>query len=146
MMVAEETELVENRPPAVRRSYELKEKWFVVQQIDALISSRLSHCNACQILGIPTLYYRRWKQLISKVFEVSSTNEFVSYNTKGTARKIHPGRPSALSVIRPQTKEFVSSIRERGIQLTNRMMGCEAGHRLPSFKDKTVRAKAIMIH
>lgn len=144
--VTEEDKLVENFPTAVRKSYELKEKRFVVQQIDALISVGHSRRNACQILGIPTLYYRRWKQLISKVFDVNSTNEFVSYNTKGTARKIHPGRPSALSVIRPQMKEFVSSIRERGIQLTNRMMGREASRILPSFKDKTVRAKAVAIH
>ena len=96
MTVAEEAELVENRPPAVRRSYELKEKRFVVQQIDALISSGHSRCNACQILGIPPLYYRRWKRLVLKVHDVNSTDDFVSYNTKGTARKIHPGRPSAL--------------------------------------------------
>jgi len=59
MKVAEEDKLVENRPLVVQRSYELKEKQLVVQQIDALISSRHSHRNACQILGIPPLSYRQ---------------------------------------------------------------------------------------
>jgi hypothetical protein len=48
--------------------------------------------------------------------------------------------------IHPQTKEFASSIHKRGIQLTNRMMGREAGRLLPSFKEKTVRVKAIAMH
>ena len=143
--VTEEDKLVENFPTAVRKWYGLKEKWFVVQQIDALISVGHSRCNACQILGVSTLYYRRWKQLISKVFDVNSTNAFVWYNTKGTACKIHPGLPSALSVIRPQMKDFVSSICKWGIRLTNRMMGREASQILPSFKDKTVRGKAMAI-
>ena len=114
MKIAEEAELVENQPPAVWRSYELKENWFVVQQIDALISSCHSRCNACQILGIPPLDYRQWKRLVLKVHDVN-TDDFVSYNTKGMARNIHPGRPSALSATRPQMKEFASSIHEWGI-------------------------------
>ena len=51
MKVAEEP-LVEHQPPEVQRSYKLKEKSFVVQQIDALISYGHSCHNACQILGI----------------------------------------------------------------------------------------------
>ena len=122
-MKVAEAERVENRPPAVRRSYELKEKRFVVQQIDALISSGHPRHNACQILGMPPLYYCQWKQLVSKVHDVNSTNDFVSYTTKGTAHKIHPGRPSAQMVIRPQMKEFAFSIHEQGFQLIKRIMG-----------------------
>jgi hypothetical protein len=59
MKIAKEDELVENRPLAVRRSYKLNKNRLVVQQIDALISSGHSHCNACQIIGILPLYYHQ---------------------------------------------------------------------------------------
>jgi hypothetical protein len=74
--------------------------------------------------------------LVLKVNDVNSTDDFVSYNTKGMASKIHPDHPSDTS-----TDEG-----ERGIQLTNRMMGREARCLLPSFKEELMRAKAVAIH
>jgi hypothetical protein len=62
-----------------------------------------------------------------KVHNLNSADDFVSYNTKGMACKIHPGHPSAPSAICPQMKEL-------------------AGCLLLSFKEKTVRAEAVAIH
>ena len=45
----------------VRGSYEIKEKRQVVCQIDALLTSGLSRCRACENIGVKYLYYCRWK-------------------------------------------------------------------------------------
>ena len=95
----------------------------MIHEIDALVSSGMTHGIACAKFGIPTLCYCRWKRLVAKIDDVNATEEFVAYSTKGTARKIHPGRKSALEAIKLQLQSFMFSVCERGIQLTNRMIG-----------------------
>jgi hypothetical protein len=97
-------------------------------------------------VGIPALYHRRWKKLINKVDDVNATDTFVSYNTHGTSRKLHQGRKSFLFTIKPQLKAFIYQLRDQGIQLTNRMVGQEAARLLLAFKDKTTRAKELVVH
>ena len=132
--------------PVTRKSYEIKTKRCFVQTIDELVSCGETLDAACAHVRITPLYYRRWKTLLTKVDNVNATDEFVAYNTKGTARKIHQGRTSVLSAIRPELKSFMFKIRAQGIQLTNRMVGREAARILPVFRHKTERAKAVAIH
>jgi hypothetical protein len=73
-----------------RRSYGIKEKHKIVQWIDDLISSGLSHHQACLYARILDLYYRWWKKLFKKVGDVNSTDNFMSYNTNGSSHTIHP--------------------------------------------------------
>ena len=75
--------------------------------------------------------------MLTKVDGVNAMAEFVADSTKGTARKIHPGRKSMLQSVKPQLQTFKFSVRESGIQLTNRMVGQEAAHLLPAFKHKS---------
>jgi hypothetical protein len=131
-------EVVPFYAPAAQNSIDLRHKRSMGQQIDALISSGLSCHAACQSIGIPTLHFHRWKTLVMKVFNVTSTDDFVSYSTNRKACKIHPGHPSSLLAIRQQFKAFAASICERGIQLTNRMMAREACCLIPAFREKTV--------
>ena len=93
---------VDLEAPETRKSYDIKTKRIFVQTIEQLVSSGKSCRAACAYAGIPTLYYRRWKKLLTKVDDVNTTDEFVAYSTKGTARKIHHGRTGVLTAIRPQ--------------------------------------------
>jgi hypothetical protein len=129
-----------------RRSYELKEKRTAVFQVDELLSSGFSCHTACSVVKIPALYYRRWKKLIKKVDGINQGKQFVSYNTRGTSRRIHKGRPSILDSIKPQLKSFIFKVREQGIRVTNRMVAREASRLSPSFGRYTKRAKELSVH
>jgi len=120
-----------------RKSYEIKDKRNVVQQVDELVSIGFSFRKACMGLGIPLLYYSRWKKLVEKVDAINSGKEFVPYNTKGTSCKIHPGRASVLVQVKRQLQQFTIQLREQGVQVTNRMVLQEAARLLPDFKDKS---------
>jgi hypothetical protein len=106
--------------------------------IDELVSSGCSRRKACTVAGIPYLYYRRLKKLITKVDGINDGKKFVSFNTKGTSRRIHQGCPSLLNGIEPQLKTFIFHVREQGIRVTNRMVVREAARLLPSFAQKTM--------
>ena len=103
-------------------------------------------CASCAFIGIPPLYYRCWKRLLTKVDNLNATEEFVAYSTEGTTRRNHRGRISVLATICPHLEAFKFKIREQGIQLTNRMVEQEAARILPVFRHKTVRAKAAAVH
>ena len=77
---------------------------------------------------------------------MNAGDEYVSNKTNGTARRIHPGRKSILAGIGPQLNRFIFQMREQGIQLTNRMVGLDASRLLPTFWDKTTRAKELAVH
>ena len=143
--------MFENESPVppkniIRKSYEIKEKRSAVSLIDELVSRGNSRRKACTSVGISYLYYRRWKKLIEKVDGINDESKFVAFNTKGTSRRIHQGRPSLLGAISPQLKTFIFNVREQGIQVTNRMVVREASRLLPSFSQKTMRSKIVCIH
>ncbi len=98
----------------IRRSFEIKEKRNAVTMIDELVSSGYSRRKACTVAGIPYLYYRHRKKLIAKIDGINDGKKFVSFNTKGTSRRIHQGRPSLLNGIEPQLKTFIFHVREQG--------------------------------
>jgi hypothetical protein len=130
-----------------RKSYEIKDKRNFVLQVDELITTGLFSCHkACLNLGIPLLYYSRWKKLLKKVDALNSGTEFVPYNTKGTSRKIHPVQESVLAQVKEQLQAFTFKLRKQGVQVTNRMVMQEATCLLPDFKDKTRRAQELAVH
>ena len=128
-----------------RKSYEMKEKRNVVQQIDALVATGIRGRKACLHVGIPLLYYSRWKKLITKVDALNSSTEFVSFSTKGTSRKVHPGRVSVLLQVKQQLQDFVFKLRGQGVQVTNRMVLREARSLLSDFKNKSRRAQEFAV-
>ena len=128
------------------KSYEIKDKRSVVQRVDELVSTRFTRRKACLSLGIPLLYYSRWKKLIEKVDAINSNTELVPYNTKGTSRKIHPGQASVLVQVKQQLQQFTFQLYEQGVQVTNRMVLQEAARLLPDFNDKTRRAQELAVH
>ena len=115
-------EVVDPEAPLTRKSYDIKTKRVFVQTIDMLVSSGKSRCASCAFVGIPPLYYHRWKRLLTKVDDVDATEEFVAYSTKGTTRRLHRGCTSVLDTIQPELEAFMFKIREQGIQLMNRMV------------------------
>jgi hypothetical protein len=121
-MAATQDEVIDPEAPVTRKSYDIKTKWVFVQTIDTLVSSGKSRRASCAFVGIPPLYYRCWKRLLTKVDDVNATEEFVAYSTKGTTSRLHRGRTSVLAVIRPELEAFMFKIRKQGIKLTNRMV------------------------
>jgi hypothetical protein len=128
-----------------RRSFEIKEKRILVTRIDELVSAGWSRRKACALMGIHFVYYSRWKKLLAKVDGLNHGDEFVSYNTTGTARRLHSGRKSALEEVKLVLKAFIFKIRESGVQVTNKMVEREASRLLPSFKNKTPRSKELCV-
>jgi len=139
-------EVIDPEAPVTRKSYDIKTKLVFIQTIDTLIMSGRSHRASCAFVGIPPLYYRHWKRLLTKFEGVNATEEFVAYSTKGTTRRLHQRHTSVLAAILPELEAFMFKIREQGIQLTNRMVEQDAARILPFFKHKTVRAKAVAVH
>ena len=129
----------------IRRSFEIKEKRIVVSRIDELVSSGWSRRKACASMGIPYMYFCRWKKLLAKIDGLNQSNEFVPYNTTGTARRLHQGRKSALYDVKPRLKAFIFKIREQGVQVTNKMVEREASRLLPSFKNKSPCSKELCV-
>ena len=137
--------VVTTKAAKVRMSYEIKEKRQVVCHIDALLTSGLSRCWACENVGVKYLYYRRWKKLIKKVDIINNGEHFVAYNTKGKAQKIHGGRPGILEPVETQLKSSVFKVCEQGVQLTNCMIGREAAWLVPSFVQKSEQSRIVSV-
>ena len=100
-------EVVDPDAPVTRKSYDIKTKRVLVQTINTLMSSGKSPHASCAFVGIPPLYYRCWKRLLTKVDDVNATEEFVAYSTKGTNRRLHRGRTSVLAAIRPKLEAYM---------------------------------------
>ena len=112
---ATDVEAIDPEAPATRKSYNIKTKCYSVQTITELTTSGKSLCMAGAHVRLTPLYYHGWKRLLTKVDNVNATDEFVAYNTKGTARKVHQGRSSVLSAVHPELKAFMFKICEQGI-------------------------------
>ena len=103
-----------------RKSYELKDKRHIVQQIDGLVAGGFcSRRKACAAVGICPLYYTRWKKVLEKADELNSSTEFVPYNMRGTSCKIHPGRKSVLAQVKDKLRAFTFKLCEQAVQVTN---------------------------
>jgi hypothetical protein len=128
----------DNPKVMIRRSYKIRKKRKLVNQITELVSPGRSWLKACVTVVIPYLYYRRWNNLIKKVDSINESNEFVPYNTKGSSQRVHTGCKSVLAKIQPQLKTFIFKIREQGIQVTNRMVARVAVCLLLLFREKSL--------
>jgi hypothetical protein len=130
-----------------RKSYEIKDKRHIVQQVDGLFATGFfCRHKACATVGIHPLYYTHWKKVLAKVHDLNSSTEVVPYDTRGTSRKIHPGRESVLAQIKEQLQAFTFKLRGQGVQVTNMMAMRETGRLLPAFKDKMLRAQELAVH
>ena len=124
-----------------RRSYTIKEKRELVQAIHTLASNGVSIRRACPLLGLPHQYYYRFKKAVEVADELEENDVFIHYKVNGTARKIHPGRPSILAPVRDGLMQFVAVTRMRGIQVSSRMVRHEASRLLPNFMTKSINAR-----
>ena len=128
-----------------RESFSIKEKREYVYAIDILVEKNISRRNACSILGLHPIYYMRFKRVIAKVDALENIVGFVPHNTNGTAHRVHPERPSLLSVIKDDLSRFIFEKRQWGIQVSTCMVRQEACRLLPSFKNKSMEAKKKVI-
>jgi hypothetical protein len=83
--------------------------------VDLFIAGGLSQCKAYSLTGIPHYYYRQFKVTIKKVNDIQNGDSLAPSKTNGTARKIHPGRPSTLGIIWEELSGLVFEMRQKGI-------------------------------
>jgi hypothetical protein len=129
---------------SLRKSFSVKEKREYVLAIDDLIARGSSRRQACAMVNLPHNYYPRFKKVMKKIDDLDNAG-FVPFKTNGTARKIHPGRPSLLQEIREDLSRFVFEIRQRGLQVSTRMIRQEACRLLPSFRSKSMHARKRIV-
>ena len=82
-----------------RKSHLIKEKRDFIHAIDTIIATGISNHIACSHVGLPHMYYARFKNAIAKVDTLENSDVYVPYKMNGSAHKIHPGPPSLLSII-----------------------------------------------
>jgi len=128
-----------------RKSFSIKEKREYVHAVDILVEKDVSRRKACSILGLHPTYYIRFKKVIEKVDALENSAGFAPHNTNGTARRVHPGRTSLLSVIKDDLSHFIFEKRQRGIQVSTRMVRQEACRLLPPFRNKSMEAKKKVV-
>lgn len=133
--------VADRNQPSRRKSFSVKDKREFILIIDSIVSTGISRSQACRHIGFSPMYYTRFKEVIDKVDALENGATFVAYKTNGTARKIHPGPTSVLHVIKEDLSRFVFETRQRGIQVSRRMIRQEACRLLPNFKDKSIVAK-----
>jgi len=97
-----------------RKSFSIKEKRKYVHAVDILVAKNISRCKACSILGLNPVYYTCFKKVFARVDDLENSDGFVPYNTNGTAHRVHPGRPSLLSVIKDDLSHFISKRGKEG--------------------------------
>ena len=131
--------------PTLRKAFAIKEKREYVQAIDAIVSQGISRRKACSMLGLHPVYYARFKKVLRKVDDLENGDAFVAHKTNGTACKVHAGCPSLLSAIQEDLSRFIFETRQRGIQVSTRMVRQEACRLLPSFRNKTMEAKKKVV-
>ena len=129
--------------PSYRRSFSIKEKREYVQAVELVLYNHpgMSARQACGVIGFSPVYFVRFKKILKKVDAIVQGEGIVSHKINGAARKIHPGRASVLSAVQDDLSRFVFETRQRGIQLSTRMLRQEACRVLPSFRERTLEAK-----
>jgi hypothetical protein len=65
---------------------------------------------------------------------------------KGATRKIHPGRPSSISLLKGALTRKVFSLREQGLAVTSRQLRVEASKMCRTFKSYSLKAQYAIIH
>ena len=83
-----------------RKSFSIKDKREFILSVDSIVSTGASRREACTRLGLPHMYYERFKKAIEKVESLENGTGYIPYKTNNSARKIHPGPPSLLCVIK----------------------------------------------
>jgi len=76
----------------------------------------VSCAAACHQFGIVPLYYHHWRKTVAKVDELKKNGGFVAFNTNGSARKIHPGRPGCLVPTKEHLSAFIVNLTDQGVQ------------------------------
>ena len=113
----------------------------MVHAIDSIVATGVSRREACSRVGLCHSYYARFKKVIAKVDALEKSDVYVPYKINGSARKIHPGAPSLLSIIQDDLFQFILQARHNGVQVSTRMIRQEAACRLPVFREKTLLAR-----
>ena len=113
-----------------RRSYPIKEKRDFIHAIDTIVTTGVSCRVACSRVGLSHTYYTRFKKAIAKVEGLEKSDVYVPYKTNGSARKIHPGAPSLLSIIQCDLSQFIVRAKHNGVQVSTRMIRQEAARLL----------------
>jgi hypothetical protein len=126
-------------------SFQLKEKHDFVCSVDALIKNGHSLVVACHCLGIPTVYYHRWRKVMETVGDLDEEDRFIPFNKSGNTRRIHPGCRSFLAPVKAQLTAFIMTLRNQGIQCMNRMVMREKARILPAFQEKTISSREQII-
>jgi hypothetical protein len=119
--------------PSYRRSFSLKEKREYVQAVELVLSNHpgMSTRRACSVIGLSPVYFVCFKKVLKKVDAIDQGEAIVAHKINGAARKIHPGRENVLSAVHDDLSRFVFETRQRGIQLSTRMLRQEACRVLP---------------
>ncbi len=125
-----------------RKAYTIKYKRTAVRIITDLVSKGKSVREAADQLNIPHFYYARWKEHIKK-FDALETSII---NVGGDLRKLHMGRPSFLETIREDLSRSIFEWRERGLQVTPRLVLGQASVLSSDFKDKSTSSKKSMVY
>jgi hypothetical protein len=141
---ADEPSLLDHES-ALQKSFSVKEKREYVVAIDALVVEGASRQQACLMVGLPHNYYPCFKKVIKKLDDLEQDAGSGPFKMNGTARKIHPGRPSLLQAIQEDLSHFIFEIRQRGIQVSTRMIRQEACRLLPAFRSKSMEARKRIV-
>jgi len=125
-----------------RRSFSVKEKRELAQAVDVFrVPHKVSCHQACAFVGISQVYYACFKKMIEKVDDLKNDNEFILYTIIDSSQKIYPGHSSFLDNMKVELCTFVSITREKGIQVSTRMVHQEASCLLTAFRDKPLNAQ-----
>ena len=124
--------------PLLRKSFSIEDKKEFVQAINATVATGVSRRQACSRLGLPHVYCTRFEKVIAKVDALENGDAFIPHNINSTARKIHSGAPSLLSVIKDDLARFIFEARQRGIQVSIHLIRQEACCLLPNFRSKSL--------
>jgi hypothetical protein len=92
---------------ASRCSYTIKEKSKLVLAICTLASNGVSILQACPLFGSPHQYYYRFKKAAKAANNLEANDVFVHCKVNGTARKIHPGRPSIRASVLEDLMQYI---------------------------------------
>ena len=109
------------------------------------LSTGASRRNAYSRVGLPHMYYSRFKKAVEKVEDLEKSAVYIPYKTNNSACKIHPGPPSLLSAIQDDLVHFVKHARHSGIQVSTHMIHQEACRLLPIFRDKSLVAQNAVV-
>ena len=111
-----------------RKRYSVKEKLFIVEEVNKKIEEGTNLSQAVKCFQIYRIQYYRWKENLAKL------NEFKQINIK--AKSTYPGRVPLLQQYQNDLLKFVFELREKGMGVTLKMVMMKAAHLPREFRQK----------